>query len=88
MLGCESYAWGTAWKVGIVLAGEAAVGLPEALYLYNRGYTQIAGLVCLCCFIPLITEFKLGRMILNLPPPNTEILFKLVQESKTWKTPR
>lgn len=88
MLGCETYAYGTALKAGIVLAGEVAVGLPEALYLYNRGYTQIAGLICLCCFIPLITEFKLGRMILNLPPPNTEILFKLVQESKTWKTPR
>ena len=88
MFGCESYDCGHASKLGIVLAGEAAVGLPEALYLYNRGYTQIAGLICLCCFIPLITEFKLGRMILNLPPPNTEILFKLVQESKTWKTPR
>lgn len=88
MLGCKTYAWGTAWKAGIVLAGEIAVGLPEALYLYNRGYTSIAGLIVLCCFIPLVTEFKLGRMILNLPPPNTEILFKLVAESKTWKTPR
>ena len=88
MLGCETYAYGTALKAGIVIAGELAVGLPEALYLYNRGYTQISGLICLCCFIPLITEFKLGRMVLNLQPGNTEILFRLVRESKTWKTPR
>jgi len=88
MLGCETYAWGTAVKAGIVIGGELVVGLPEALYLYNRGYTSIAGLVTLCCFIPLITEFKLGRMILNLQPGNTEILFRLVKESKTWRTPR
>ena len=76
-----SYAAMTTMRAGIIIGSELIVGVPEAVYLYNRGYTSIAALIALCCFIPLVTDFQLGRMILKLPPSDMKLIHQICKEA-------
>ena len=90
-----TYAASVAVRATIIIGSEIIVGVPEAVYLYNRGYTSIAAIIVICCFIPLVTEFKLGRMILKLPPSDERLIRSIINQAVdpetgkvVWTTPK
>ena len=90
-----TYAASVAVRATIIIGSEIIVGVPEAVYLYNRGYTSIAAIIIICCFIPLVTEFKLGRMILRLPPSDERLIRSIINQAVDpetgkviWTTPK
>lgn len=90
-----TYALSVAVRGTIIIGSEIIVGVPEAVYLYNRGYTSIAAIIIICCFIPLVTEFKLGRMILRLPPSDERLIRSIINQAVDpetgrviWTTPK
>jgi len=57
--GIESAVLATTARVAIVVGTEAIIGVPESIYLYDRGMESQAGLIIFMCLIPAFGE--LGR---------------------------
>lgn len=73
----------------ITIGGEAIFGIPEALYLHERGLTSQAALIVFCCLLPLFSESLMFGKIIGKPPGFDDQISKMVQEyrSGSFKSP-
>jgi hypothetical protein len=74
-------------KYSIIIGGEVIVGLPEVIYLYDRGMTEIAAIVAICMLLPLATESMLPVKLFNLKTLDEYVWLDLAKQSKEWKSP-
>jgi len=74
-------------KFSVIIAGEIIVGMPEVMYLYNRGYTSSAAIVAVCMLLPFITSTMVPVKILKLKPLDEYIYRDLAKASKEFRTP-
>lgn len=66
----------------IAVGSELLVGAPEAIYLYNEGYTSQAALVAFCCFLPFLTESTFFGRLIKLPANYNDLVEEIIFKSK------
>jgi hypothetical protein len=79
----------TAARVTIVVLTEAIIGVPEALYLHDRGMDSQAGLIIFMCLIPAFGELGRFNKLLKKPATFDDAIDTLVSKytNGEMKTP-
>jgi len=78
-----SAAASTAVRVSVVVFTEAIIGVPESIYLHDRGMDSQAGLILFMCLIPAFGELGRFNKFLKKPASFDEAIENLVRKNKS-----